>query len=89
VGHGARVQPEPAVTHLNNALLVRSLQQIERHAAALFRDDWFLDAKHPSAVGATAFAGVLADGMVTYLNDPFRGERSARPLGLVSYPTDL
>ncbi len=84
-----RVELEPALTHFNNALLVRSLQQIDWHAAALFRDDWFLDAKHPSIPGARAFADVLADGMETYLDGPFRGERSARRLGLVSSPTDL
>lgn len=80
---------EPAVTHFNNALLVRSLQQIDWHAAALFRDDWLLDSKHPSVVGARAFGQVLVDGMTIYLDGPFRGERTARRLGLSSYPTGL
>lgn len=84
-----RVELEPAVTHFNNALLLRSLQQIDWHAAALFRDEWFLDARHPSVAGVRAYANVLADGMATYLDGPFRGERSARRLGLVAYPTSL
>jgi hypothetical protein len=77
-----------ALTHFNNALHVRGLQQIDWHAAAKFRSDWFLDDVHPTIAGVYAFADVLADGMQSYLDGPFRTEGAARRVGLTTYPTD-
>ena len=77
-----------ALSHFNNALHVRNLQQIDWHAAALTRGDWFLDDVHPTVSGVFAFADVLATGMESYLRGPFRTDGVARRVGLSAYPTD-